>query len=163
MGLTRQEKIGQLTCLVFTISKNAMGECLDVQSSSGISSVRACFLRLDVATWTWTSMMESMSTMKGENLKKTLGICVLVIHKEYWERALNQAQHEHERKRATHQDVHGENQNTFEQTKVKVPPTNLTSLPKRSVNRTKPHIVLFVPGAKFASRPRAQTEDTRNS
>ena len=35
---------------------------------------------------------------------------------------MSQAHHEHERKQAAHQDVHGENQNTFEQVKVKVPP-----------------------------------------
>ena len=45
-----------------------------------------------------------------------------VIRTKHWERALSQAQHEHERKRATHQDVHGENQNAFEQVKMKVPP-----------------------------------------
>ena len=39
------------------------------------------------------------------------------------ERALSQAQRDHERKQAIHQGVHGENQHTFEQVKVKVPPT----------------------------------------
>ena len=50
------------------------------------------------------------------------GISFLVIRKEYWERALIQAQHDHERKEPSQQDVHGENQNTFEHVKVKVPP-----------------------------------------
>ena len=45
-----------------------------------------------------------------------------MIRIEYWERALNQAQQDHERKESIQQDVHGENQNTFEHVKVKVPP-----------------------------------------
>ena len=43
-----------------------------------------------------------------------------MIRKENWERALNQAQQDHEGKESTQQDVHGENQNTFEHVKVKV-------------------------------------------
>ena len=50
------------------------------------------------------------------------GISFPVIRKEYWERAVNQAQQDHERRESSHQDVHGENQNTFEHVKVKVPP-----------------------------------------
>ena len=50
------------------------------------------------------------------------GIAFPVIRTEHWKRALGQAQHDHERKRAIHQNVHGENQNTCEQVKVKVPP-----------------------------------------
>ena len=50
------------------------------------------------------------------------GMAFPVIRKEYWEKALSQAQHEHERKQVAHHDVHGENQKTFEQVKVKVPP-----------------------------------------
>ena len=42
------------------------------------------------------------------------GISFPVIRKEYWERALNQAQQDHERKESIQQDVHGENHNTFE-------------------------------------------------
>ena len=42
------------------------------------------------------------------------GISFSVIRKEYWERALNQAQQDHERKESIQQDVHGENQNTLE-------------------------------------------------
>ena len=45
-----------------------------------------------------------------------------MIRKEYWERASNQAQQDHERKESIQEDVHGENQHTFEQVKVKVPP-----------------------------------------
>ena len=45
-----------------------------------------------------------------------------MIRKEYWERALNQAQQDHERKESIQQDVHGENQNTFDHMKVKVLP-----------------------------------------
>ena len=40
------------------------------------------------------------------------GISFPVIRKEYRERALNQAQQDHERKESIQQDVHGENQNT---------------------------------------------------
>ena len=42
------------------------------------------------------------------------GISFFVIRKEYWERALNQAQQDHERKESIQQNVHGENRNTFE-------------------------------------------------
>ena len=45
-----------------------------------------------------------------------------VINQVYWERALNQAQQHHERNESIQQDVHGENQNTFEHVQVKVPP-----------------------------------------
>ena len=40
-----------------------------------------------------------------------------VTRTEYWERALNQAQQDHERRKSIQQDVHGENQNTFEHVK----------------------------------------------
>ena len=50
------------------------------------------------------------------------GISIPVIRKEYWERALGQAQQDHERQQRIQRDVHGENQNTHEQIKVKVPP-----------------------------------------
>ena len=46
-----------------------------------------------------------------------------MIRKRYWERALKQAaQQDHERKESIQEDVHGENPNTFEHMKVKVPP-----------------------------------------
>ena len=61
--------------------------------------------------------------MEGENLRASdSGVSFPVIRKEYWERALNQAQQDHERKETIQQDVHGENRNTFEHVKVKVPP-----------------------------------------
>ena len=50
------------------------------------------------------------------------GISFPVIRKEYWKRALSQAQQDHERKQSFQQDVHGENQNTFKHVKVKLPP-----------------------------------------
>ena len=50
------------------------------------------------------------------------GISFPVIRKEFWERALNQAQQDHERKESIQQDVYGENQNTFEHVKVEVLP-----------------------------------------
>ena len=50
------------------------------------------------------------------------GISFPVIRTEYWERASSQAQQDHERQQGIQQDVHGENQHTFEQVKVKVPP-----------------------------------------
>ena len=50
------------------------------------------------------------------------GISFRVIRKEYWERALNQAQQDHEKKESIQQDVHGENQTTFEHVMFKVPP-----------------------------------------
>ena len=69
----------------------------------------------------WASIMESTSTMKGE-ISKITGISFLVIRKEYWERALSQAQEDHERKQSSQQEVHGENQNTFEHVKFKAQP-----------------------------------------
>ena len=56
------------------------------------------------------------------NFENDFGISFLVIRKEYWERALSQAQQDHERKQSSQQKVHGENQNTFEHVKVKAPP-----------------------------------------
>ena len=50
------------------------------------------------------------------------GISFPVIRIEYWERALSQAQQDHERQQGIQRDVHGEKQNTPEQIKVKVPP-----------------------------------------
>ena len=67
-------------------------------------------------------MMKSMSTEKGESSRATLESVFPMIRKEYWERALNQAQQDHERDMSIQQDVHGENQKTFEHVKVKVPP-----------------------------------------
>ena len=69
---------------------------------------------------------------------------------------------DHERKQSIQSDVHGENQNTFERVKVKVPP-KLTSPRKRKVSPMKPHIVLSVHGMRSASRPRALAEHTPNS
>ena len=57
-----------------------------------------------------------------QKVESDSGISFPVVHKEYWERALSQAQREYERKQAFHQEVSGENQNTFEQVIVKVPP-----------------------------------------
>ena len=42
------------------------------------------------------------------------GISFPVVRKEYWERALNQAQQDHERQESIQQDVPGEHQNTLE-------------------------------------------------
>ena len=50
------------------------------------------------------------------------GISFPVIRKEHWEGPLSQAQQDHERQQRIQRDVHGENQNTHEQIKVKVPP-----------------------------------------
>ena len=49
-------------------------------------------------------------------------ISFLVSRKEYLEGALSQAQQDHERQQRIQRDVHGENQNTHEQIKVKVHP-----------------------------------------
>ena len=94
------------------------------------------------------------------NFESDSGISFLVIRKEYWERALNQAQQDHERKESIQQDVHGENHNTFEHVKVKVP---LKPCPrKRNVSPMKPRTVRLVHGVRSASRPRALTENTPN-
>ena len=76
------------------------------------------------------------------------GVRFPVIRKEYWERALHQAQQDHERNESKQHDVHGENQNTAHE--------------KRNVNPMKPHIVRFVHGVRSASKPRALTENTPN-
>ena len=68
------------------------------------------------------SMMESMSTMRGNSLNTILESVFLSFGKEYWERALSQAEQDHERQQRIQREVHGENQNTQEQIKVKVPP-----------------------------------------
>ena len=91
------------------------------------------------------------------------GISFLVTRKEYWERALSQAQQDHERQQRIQRDVHGENQNTHEQIKVKVHPKTFQAHERGSVSPKKPHIVFSVPGVKSASRPRALTENTPNS
>ena len=57
-----------------------------------------------------------------QKVESESGISFPIVRKEYWERALSQAQQDDERKQAFHQEVSGENQNTFEQVKVKVPP-----------------------------------------
>ena len=67
-------------------------------------------------------MMESMSTMRGNSFEHDSGISFPVIRKEYWERALSQAQQDHERQQGIQRGVHGEKQNTPEQIKEKVPP-----------------------------------------
>ena len=56
------------------------------------------------------------------NFENDSGLSFPVIRKEYRERALSQAPQDHERNQSIEQDVHGENQNTFEHVKVKVPP-----------------------------------------
>ena len=89
------------------------------------------------------------------------GIIFPVICKESWERALNQAQQDHERKESIQQDVHGENQKTFEHVKVRYL-QSLTSPRKRNVSPMKPHTVRFVHGVRSASKPRALTENTPN-
>ena len=42
------------------------------------------------------------------------GIRFPVIRKDHWKRALSQAQQDHDRQQGIQQDVHGENQHTFE-------------------------------------------------
>ena len=59
---------------------------------------------------------------KRQQFEHESGTSFPVIRKECWERALSQAQQDHERQQGTQRDVHGENQNTFEQIKVKAPP-----------------------------------------
>ena len=95
-------------------------------------------------------------------LESDSGISFPVIRKEPWERALNQAQQDHERKESIQQNLHGENQNTFEQVKVNVHLPSFTSPRKRNVSPMKPHIVRFEHGVRSASRPRALTEHTPN-
>ena len=95
------------------------------------------------------------------NFESDSGICLSVIRKEHCERALNHAQKEHERKESIQQDVHGEDQNTFEHVKLKVPPKPCEPT-KWNISPMKPHIVRFVHGVRSASRPRDLTENTPN-
>ena len=57
-----------------------------------------------------------------QKIENDSGISFPVTRKEYWERALRQAQKDHERKQSIQQDVHGENPDTFEHVNVKVSP-----------------------------------------
>ena len=52
-----------------------------------------------------------------QKIESDSGLSFPVRRKEYWERALNQAQQDHERWESIQQHVHGENQNTVEQVK----------------------------------------------
>ena len=58
----------------------------------------------------------------GVYVESDSGIRFPEVRKEHWERALIQALLDHERLKGIQQDVHGQNQNTPEQIKVKVPP-----------------------------------------
>ena len=60
--------------------------------------------------------------VNNERQQSNSGISFPVIRKEYWERALSQAQQDYERQQRIQQDVLCENQHTFEQVKVEVPP-----------------------------------------
>ena len=69
----------------------------------------------DRGAYVWDVDVNDGAYVNGERQKfeSDSGISFPVIRKEYWERALNQAQQDHERKESIQQDVHGENQNTF--------------------------------------------------
>ena len=97
----------------------------------------------------------------GQKPEKTPGIAVPVTRTEHWERALSQAQHEHERKRAIHQDVHGENQNTFEQ--VKGQGTKTLRASDRGTSIPRSHTLSFsflVRGLRHGQEPRRKTHET---
>ena len=57
---------------------------------------------------------------EAKSPKNNSGIAFPVIRTEHWESLEPSTARNHERKRATHQDVDGENENTFKQVKVKV-------------------------------------------
>ena len=75
----------------------------------------ACVLGVDVNDGVYLNNERQQSEHNS-------GISFPVIRKEYWERALSKAQQDHERQQRIQRDVHGENQNTHEQIKEKVPP-----------------------------------------
>ena len=89
------------------------------------------------------------------------GISVLVTRKEYLEGVLSQAQQDHERQQRIQRDVHGENQNTHEQIKVKVHPKPFE--PTKEERQSHEATVFPLVGVKSASKPRALTENTPNS
>ena len=76
---------------------------------------RACVLDVDVNDGVYANNGRQQSEHNS-------GISFPVIRKEYWKRALSQAQEDHKRQQRIQRDVHGEKQNTHEQIKVKVPP-----------------------------------------
>ena len=67
-------------------------------------------------------MMESMSTMGGNSLNTILESVFMSFAKSIGNELLSQAQQDHKRQQRIQRDVQGENQNTHEQIKVKVPP-----------------------------------------
>ena len=67
------------------------------------------------------------------------GISFPVIRKEYSERPLNQAQQDREKEQSIQQDVHGENQNTFQHVKVKVPPKPYEPTKEERQSHEAPH------------------------
>ena len=99
---------------------------------------------------------------EGRNFESDSGICFPVTRNEYWERAVNQRQHDYERQKSIQQYVHGEKQNTFEHVKVRVPPKSYESTKERNISSMKSHSVRFVHGVRSASRPRVLTENTPN-
>ena len=81
-----------------------------------------------------------------------------MIRKEYQERALNQAQQDHERKESISQDVHGENQSTFEHVKVKVLPKLYEPTKEERQSHEATHCP-FMHGVRSSVKPRVLTEN----
>ena len=85
----------------------------------------------------------------------------LVMRKEYWERASSQVQQDHERKESMQQDVRGENQNTFEHVKVKVPPKPYEST-KEARQSHEPTHCPFCAWCEICVKVKSLTENTPN-
>ena len=125
--LSVHEGCGNRSMIVFTPDGKSKivndTKCIDqvkqiMASTPGFDSVydRGAFV-LDVDVDDGVYVNEERRKFESDS-----GISFPVIRKESWERALNQAQQDHERKESIQQDVHGANQNTFEYVKVKVLP-----------------------------------------
>ena len=87
----------------------------------------------------------------GQQSKNNSGIAFSVIRTEHWERAMSHAQHDHERKRAIHQD------------EVKGAVKALQAH-ERGASIPRTHTLSFPCLVRdLRHRPRAQTKDSRNS
>ena len=85
-----------------------------------------------------------------------------VIRIEYWERALSQAQQDHERQQGIEQDDRGENQHTLQQVKVKAPP----KLCELTIEERQSHEATHCPfraWCEICVKAKTQTENTPDS
>ena len=144
-----------------SMTRNALNQVKQIIASTpGFDIV--C-MTAEFTCWTWMSMMGVYVNNERQQSEHNSGTSFPVIRKEFWEKALSQAQQDHKRQQRIQRDVHGENQNTHEQIKGKGATKALRAHERGASGPMKPHIVLSVPGVKSASKPRALTENTPTS